>query len=310
MLFPTWEYVVRVSREIRRLPPVEVSDELRGWSWGESTITSSQEALLGVSDITSGFCPTGRDVYLRYVERVREDDNAILQKGRLIHEIFERAVELVKQLIYEHGSAVTGDKLEEGMKQAGKDFLEEVIRRYPKLSREFKEWLFRRLWGEAVRTYSAALDAVKSRSKYLRVDSLVAATVPVIAEFPIDGSLIGLSRALRIDALLPPSLIMEIKTRTPRREFELSLAGYALAMESQYEIPVDHGILLYVHVDWGRREVLVRPKIVPISEGLREEFIEYRDERKEIVIYGMDPGIPKTCRKECPFIKYCSGEGG
>ena len=65
MLYPTLDYVTRISREIAGLPEVIVSDELRGWSWKDSPIASTQEVVLGVSDITSGFCGSGRDVYLR-----------------------------------------------------------------------------------------------------------------------------------------------------------------------------------------------------------------------------------------------------
>lgn len=310
MLFPTWEYVTRLSREIRRLPRAEVSDELRGWAQGEGAVATDQSKLLGVADITSGFCPTGRDVYLRYVERVRGGDNPILQRGRLIHEVFERAVEVVKGIIYSAGPRISGEELEDTMRGELPGLTEELVRKYSLVREDHVRWLTKRLWGEASRTYAAALDTVKARSRYLRLDSIVAATVPVMAEFPIDGSLIGLSRALRVDALLPPSIIVEIKTRAWRREFDLSVAGYAMAMEANYEIPVDHGVLMMVHADPERGEVLVRPKVVVVGEDLRADFIDERDRRREIIEYGTDPGIARECPPECPFRQYCRGGGG
>jgi len=309
LLFPTWEYVTRLSREIRRLPRAEVSEELRGWAQGDTSLVTDQSRLLGVSDITSGFCPTGRDVYLSYVEGVRREDNPILQRGRLIHEVFERAVETVKFTIYRAGESISGDDLEEAMRSEEPRLEEGLVRKYSLMQEDHARWLIRRLWGEAARTYAAALDAVKARSRYLRLDSIVAATVPVMAEFPIDGSLIGLSRALRVDALLPPSIIVEIKTRRWRREFDLAVAGYALAMEANYEVPVDHGVLMMVHADPERREVIVRPKIVVVGDDLRADFIDERDRRREIVEYGTDPGIARECPPECPFRHYCLGEG-
>lgn len=309
MLFPTWDYVTRLSREIRRLPRAEVSEELRGWAQGEGSVAADQSRLLGVADITSGFCPTGRDVYLRYVEGVRGEDNPILQRGRLIHEVFERAVERVKGIIYSSGPAVTGEEVEEVMREELPRLTDELVRRYSLMREAHVRWLTKRLWGEAARTYGAALDSVKERSRYLRLDSIVAATVPVIAEFPIDGSLIGLSRALRVDALLPPSIIVEIKTRSWRREFDLAVAGYALAMEANYEIPVDHGLLMMVHADPERGEVLVRPKVVVVGDDLRADFIDERDRRREIIEYGADPGVARDCPPECPFRPYCRGGG-
>ena len=310
MLFPTWDYVTRLSREVRRLPRAEVSEELRGWAQGEGSVATDQSRLLGVADITSGFCPTGRDVYLRYVEGVRGGDNPTLQRGRLIHEVFERAVEGVKRIIYSSGPGLDGEGLEEMMRGELPRLEEEMLRKYSLMRAEHVRWLVRRLWGEATRTYSAALDSVRERSRYLRLDSIVAATVPVMAEFPIDGSLIGLSRALRVDALLPPSIIVEIKTRSWRREFDLAVAGYAMAMEANYEIPVDHGLLMMVRADPERRELLVRPKVVVVGDDLRADFIDERDRRREIIEYGTDPGVARECPPECPFRQYCLGGGG
>ncbi len=311
MLFPTLEYVTRLARELRALPKVEVSDELRGWSWEESPVTTTQSRLLGVSDITSGFCPTGRDLYLRYVEVVRGKDNPTLQMGRLVHEVFEAAVEEAKKSVYLTWPDTDGDRVEEVMRAAGEALGRRILRKYDLLDPEVAAWVFRKLWGMAVRTYSAAVDEARTKSRYLRLDSLVHAAVPVIAEFPIDGSVIGLSRALRVDAFLPPNLMMELKTREPRRVFELALAGYALAMEAQYGFPVNHALLTYVWVRPESREVIVRPKIVMISEDLRQDFIDARDERREIIEYGVDPGKPRggECPHECPYRHYCLREG-
>jgi len=306
-LFLTWDDVVRISREIRRMPQPEVDEELRGWSWGESAVTSPMQWLLGVSDITSNFCPRGRDVYLRYVLKIKQGDNKVLQVGRLVHEVFSNAITCVKRLIYDSGGSIDGMKLYEEMRFRGAEIVAEVIGKYTLIEEDEASWLFTKLWDEASRTYSAALDKALSRSPYMSLESLVVATVPVLTEFPVDGSLIGLSRALRIDAFLPPSILMELKTRKPDPLYELSLAGYALAFEAQYEIPVNYGILMYVSVDFPSRRVFARPVIVPMSSKARSEFIELRDRRKEILAYGEDPGMPERCTQECPYIKYCRG---
>jgi CRISPR-associated protein Csa1 len=306
-MFFTWDDVVQISREIRKMPKEELDEELRGWNWNDSVLASTRKALLGVSDITSGFCETGRDVYLRYNLKVKEKDNHILQSGRLIHDIFSRIIEKVKYLIYAHNGNIDGEIMYQEMINNIPTIWQEIKKKYTLLSEEYTEWIFRKLWNEAARVYSSALDKVKSRSPYLKVESLVSATIPVTTEFPINGELIGLSRTLRIDALLYPGILVEIKTRQQKPIFELSLAGYAMAFESQYEIPVDNGILLYIHIDWKNKRIYTKPEILPISAKLRTEFIELRDERKNTIIYNQDPGLPQKCPPECPFLYYCRG---
>jgi len=306
-MFLTWDDVTRFSREIRRLPQPEIDEELRGWSWSGSAVASTTSWLLGVSDITSGFCSNGRDVYLRYVLRVKQADNRVLQRGRLVHEVFSLAVSTVKRFIYGSGGSIDGAELYRLMSDAGERVESEVFSKYDLLSREEAAWVFERLWDEAARTYSAALDRALSRSAYMALESLVTATIPMITEFPIDGSHIGLSRTLRVDAFVPPSLLVEIKTRKPNPIYELSLAGYALAFESQYEIPVNYGILMYVDVDPAAKRILMRPSLVQITSKARSEFLELRDRRKEILAYGEAPRVAERCSAECPYIRYCRG---
>lgn len=309
-MFFTWDDVVKFSREIRRLPQPEIDEELRGWSWSDSAVTSSSSWLLGVSDITSNLCPSGRDVYLRYVLKVKQLDNGVLQKGRLIHEVFSRAVATIKRFIYDSDGNIDGGGLYKLMSDAGVVLKDEIVNKYNLVSREEATWIFFKLWDEAARTYSAALDKALSRSAYMALESLVAATVPLITEFPIDGSLIGLSRTLRVDAFMPPSLLVEIKSRKPDPIYELSLVGYALAFESHYEIPINYGILVYVDVDFSVRRIFVRPSMVPVSSKARSEFIELRDRRKEMLIYGEIPRVAERCPAECPYLYYCRGDSG
>lgn len=86
---------------------------------GESAVTSPMQWLLGVSDITSNFYPRGRDVYLRYVLKIKQSDNKILQVGRLVHEVFSKAITSVKHLIYDSGGSIDGMRLYEEMRSKG-----------------------------------------------------------------------------------------------------------------------------------------------------------------------------------------------
>jgi CRISPR-associated protein Csa1 len=306
-LFWILEDVLALYKDLRRLPEIEVSEELRGWSFSSGVVSSSSGPLLGVSDITSGFCEKGRDVYLRYVKKVAPRDNAILQRGRLIHELWTRTVALAKKKIYEMGLELTSEAFQREMTGMGERLLQEMIKKYSMLSTDMVRWLTERIFGEGIATYASALERQLSRSRYLEIDGLVSAVVPFVTEFTINGERVGLSRSLRVDAYIPPSILLELKTRPPRREFELSLAGYALAFESEYEIPVNRGLLVYVEAAHVKRRLYLKPRLIDIGDGLRSEFIDKRDKLKEHLTYELDPGKPTSCPQECPYIYYCKG---
>ena len=82
------------------MPFEGVSEELRGWMWTEPPVAPLHDVKLGVSDVITGFCDSGRNVYLKYVEKIREKPNPILERGALIHQVHERAVSTAKKLIY------------------------------------------------------------------------------------------------------------------------------------------------------------------------------------------------------------------
>jgi len=305
-MFFTIEDLIALSREIRRLPKPEIDEELRGWSYSEGVVSSQTKLLMGVSDITNNFCPNGRDIYLRYVKKVPPEDNQILQKGRLVHELWTKSLELVKKTLYAIGGDSDGERLYREIMDGEEKIKENAYRKYNLLDRSYIAWLAHKFLESAARTYSSAFDKHKARSPYITLDGLVYLTSPLITEFPINGELVGLSKTLRVDALAPPSILIEVKTRSPREIFEASLAGYALAFESEYEVPVDFGVLLYINVMDKEKKIFSRAKLVPISAQLRTNFIELRDRRAEIIAYEEDPGIPNSCPPECPYLKYCS----
>ncbi|MGC8987796.1 type I-A CRISPR-associated protein Cas4/Csa1 [Infirmifilum sp.] len=306
-LFPIIEDINSLYRDFRRMPPVEVSEELRGWSYGQGVVAPPGGPLLGVSDITGGFCDRGRDVYLRYVKRVQPRDNYLLQRGRLIHETWTRTIVEVKRSIYNHGLDASSQELANTASTLKEKLRAEFNAKHSLVPEEERTWLVDRIINEGFSTYASSLERQLSRSRFLEIDGLVAATVPLLTEYPINGEKIGLSRALRVDALIPPGLILELKTRHPRREFELALVGYALAFESEYETPIDRGLLMYVEVDPPKRRLYVRPRIIALGDALRSEFVERRDKLLELILYDEDPGVSSNCPSECPYIHYCRG---
>ena len=302
-MFYTIDDVLRLARTFKGLR-VDVAEELRGWRWNDYPVAYPYGFKLSVADIASGFCDTGRLVYVKYVLKARERPNWRVRRGSLIHAVFARAVETAKAVIY--SGVVDGGEFKER-------FMEEGLKARPRILAEYSDVkgsdrLFDRLWSYAADTYASSLVKAASRSSHLSVDSLAALTVPLTAEFPIDGSLVGLAPAIRVDALLHPNIIVELKTRELHPDYELGLAGYALAYESQYEVPVDLALLVRVQVQRDGSFKLYE-RAVRLGEELRSRFLERRDRLAKIVEEGEDPGRPSRCHPDCPFQAACREVG-
>ncbi|BDC18763.1 type I-A CRISPR-associated protein Cas4/Csa1 [Acidianus sp. HS-5] len=268
--------------------PRAISEELRGWNWHEPPLYPSSNTLLSVSDLTNGLCDSGRYVYLRHKVQAKSEAKV----GSTVHEAYASAVENIKRLIYENGD-IDGSRLRTLMTDE-----------FYNLKVDLPE-LGKAIWDYATSVYSAELDKVRSKP-FLRRESLVSLVVPFHVEYPVDGSLIGLQSSLRMDAFIPLlPLIAEMKTGSYKRDHELALAGYALAFESQFEVPVDLGYLCYVNVIQGK--VVDNCRLIVIGDSLRQEFIELRDRGLRAIDDNVDPGLAKKCSNECPFLSYCRG---
>ncbi|BAB64978.1 putative CRISPR-associated protein Csa1 [Sulfurisphaera tokodaii str. 7] len=287
-MFFTLSEIQLLSKRMKGFPRA-ISEELRGWHWNEPPLYPSSNTLLSVSDLTNGLCDSGRYVYLKHKGIVPKVEAKI---GNTIHTTYATAIETIKRLIYEHED-LDSVKLRTLMTDEFYNLKVEVIE------------VAKILWDHIVSIYSAELE--KARSKpFLRKDSLASLVIPFHVEYPVDGSLVGLQSALRVDAFIPIlPLIAEMKTGSYKRDHELALAGYALAFESQYEIPVDFGYLCYVNVIEGK--IHNNCRLIVISDTLRQEFVEVRDRALRAIDDDVDPGLAKKCSADCPFLPHCKG---
>lgn len=303
-MFFTWSSLSELSRAIRRTPFEGVSEELRGWSYSEPPVAPTYSAKLGVSDIVSGFCDTGRNVYVKYVLKARQRPNPILERGSIVHAVHEYAVSQAKKLVYSL-PRLSGDAYLDAFMKGLDEVKAEILASTRAYDLEKASWLISELWRKAGLIYSAELERALARSRHLSRGSIAALIAPELAEFPVDGTLVGLTPTLRLDSLLPTGIIVEIKSRPFREEYLLALAGYALAFESQYEVPMDFGVLLQVSVNEKRRDIKFYTRIVPVSDDLRVAFLEKRDALAEAVSTGADPGMPDACSPACPYLHVC-----
>ena len=303
-MFFTWSDVGELSRTIRRTPFEGVSEELRGWSYTEPPVAPTYSVKLGVSDIVPGYCETGRNIYIKYVLHAKQRPNSILERGYIVHSIHENAVASAKRIILTL-TKISGDTFLENFRSELDYVKNRILSRTHVYSVEEASWLIEALWRKAGFIYSGEIEKALSRSRHLSRETLVSLVSPELAEFPVDGTLVGLTPTLRIDSLLPTGLIVEIKSRPFKEEYMLTLAGYALAFESQYETPVDFGVLLQVQIDERKRDIKFYKKIVPISDDLRSSFLERRDMLMASIAENRDPGMPEICNPACPYLHVC-----
>ncbi len=296
MVFYTMDDVLRIL-QIFQDTPVEVSEELRGWRWKEPPLLVPYRTRVNVSDLTYA-CGTGRIAYLRHHRRIWERPGRELVFGSFVHRCITAATSSAKEVLYKTRPR-TGREFHDELIKVGDELLKSGnFSGYPEV--------FEVIWHRAALTYSAALDKVLSTSKYLSWDGIVHRVIPWICEFPVDGRSLGFNRAVRIDALVPPNLIVEFKTRKPSRDFEVALAGYALCFESQFRVAVNHAVILYI--EFSGRDVKTYEHFVVIDDGLRLELIERRDMLLRVVSEGFDPGLPERCDPSCPYLRTCHPE--
>ena len=292
-MFPTAD-VERKIRALRKLiEDTGISEELRGYSWEKPPVEPINDVRLSVSDLNS-FCPTRRDAFLKYVLKEKVHPNKYMLKGLAFHKVIRETITTLKRAIY-----------------SGCDSGEKIVEEYFP-NTEIPEKICKRIGidpAECVKLYryivlqiSARVDEVLSKYSDADAEDIVGLILPFV-ERKVDGSLVGLSSRLSLDVFTPYSVIMDFKSGYERDEHLLSLTGYALALEADEETDVNFGFLIYLKVD---KHVRFRLKGFAISDELRREFIEIRDEIAEIVDSGVDPGKPKGCPRYCPYYGVCN----
>jgi len=288
-----------------------VSEELRGWSFEEPPVQPPGELyLLSVSELAGRYCRSLRDIYLRRILKVGLPPSIKLVRGLVFHTICHKLLFEVKRLIFEEFKGVTGFNVVERLLPKAEDTAEEAL--------EYAEEKAGRLEGgersilktEAVSLFrflviqaAAKIDIALSKYPHATSDSIISVAVPPVVERKVDGSLVGLSSELSVDIYTPYNAVADLKTGEVRDFHPLTIAGYALALEAEENIPVDYGMIIYVKI-FGRTPVF-RLKCFVVGDELRREFLELRDEAYELLTLGKDPGKPSRCPSYCPYYKVC-----
>jgi CRISPR-associated protein Csa1 len=281
-----------------------VTTELRGWSWNEAPMQAPYSIQLGVYEVANKYCSTGKDIWWRRVRQVRADANSAMVEGQILHSVVARVISESKRLIWHYGIDRPTEIIS-ALRKFDKIWLEKEAlksKNCPPIDELSKK--AEAIWNYETSVIEARLRESLSRQPYAKEDSIVNSALPIVIEQRLDGSLIGLSRYLSMDAYQSAEpMILELKFGERKPFHRLQVTGYALVAESLHEFPLNIGCIVYPKFMNG--SVSVEKDFFLIDEELRQQFLEERDEKMRMVFEEIDPGLMKNCPKECPYFKHC-----
>ncbi len=296
---------------------LEISAELRGWSDSGEMKPPSDDINLPIYIVASRYCPTARDVYLQYILKKKIEVTYPLIVGRLYHSVMAEVVPLAKKYIYHNGIGSDFNLLNYMISSAEPTInniieknIQDVKRLVPDIDR-VKSYMLN-LWNFQSIQIVASVDLVLSKFQYIDSDALVAKAIPLTVEQRIDGSRIGLSKNLSVDAMqIPQTVVMDVKTGKPHDFHALTVAGYALAYESEFKKPINLGCIVYPRFIKNKSVPYIEKKPFLLNDALRKKFIKERNEKTGIIIAESDPGVADevidkgSCPLSCGFFNFC-----
>ena len=259
-----------IRRALRRLHSSRDIDpipgELRGWSYDTPPVRPRAYLGLGVSEVAYGAACGWRRMGLRG-RGEKTGRTQVMEAGLILHEAIHRASRDLRTAL------ARGEKPWD----AAERLLASAYKRLP------REWPG---WALSLYKMMITLWAGESAGYTVYYGGEGLGSLPWLTEYRVDGSPLGLSKSLRVDALGEAGVVVEIKLGRPSWWHKLSLAGYAMAMESFIEAPIDYGIAVTV-ASLDQPRIHLEP--VYISPDLREDFLRARDEAIEVLLSEVEP---------------------
>jgi len=281
---------------INRIHPlareVGVSQELRGWSWYKEPLKPYYPERISMFAVCGRFCESARDAYLMYVEKKQARRTREILLGASVHNLLEYLFTEARKGNFNPDFQAWWAKEAESKKPE----LEDIEAFAPCL---------KSLWNFTLSQVTAAYHETRSSHPFATDLDVLATAVPFLVEHKLSGSLLGLSGTLSVDCYdYLRHIVFDVKVGGQRRDFyRLYPTGYALVMESLYEIPVDVGCSILVNFRDDR--VVLERDIFFINDDLRNWWLEERDRKLELVAQRKDPGKSKTCPPNCMFLEVC-----
>jgi CRISPR-associated protein Csa1 len=281
-----------------------IAEDLRGWNWHSTELSPPHDIILPVWEVSDRYCETGRDVFLRHVQKISPPASEKMVSGRIYHQAMAELYPTAKRLIYTNGLGICTDLagvLMERLPEAVVEAEEQMASAGAK-AEEGKEvgMNLKKLWSFEVSRIVSSIYEYLGKYRYLSEDSLINHALPFVVEHKLDGQYLGLSSNLSADAInMGGMLICDLKTGQKKDFHRLSATGYALVYESLYEVPINIGCTVYLSFPKNHPTPHIERDFFIISDEVRQWFIEERDSKQDLIFYERDPGkchSPGSCR--------------
>lgn len=270
---------------------VGVSEEFRGWNWYKEPLKPYYDDLrIPMYSVCSRYCPTRRDVFLDLVRKVKGKTNPKIILGAAVHETVRTTLNA-----FMDGRPLSFEEWYEGvLKTKGVRDRDITAKECSRIAWRFTQTLCESRFAEGI-----------SKQPYASRKDVMATALPFLVEHRISGELLGLSGLLSIDCYdYLRKVVFDLKVSEETKDwYRIYPTGYALVLESIYEIPVDVGCTVYV--SFRDDKLVVNRDIFFINDDLRGWWLEERDKKLEMVAEKKDPGFPNECSEGCMYREEC-----
>ena len=196
-----------------------IAEDLRGWNWHCSELSPPHDILMPVWEVSDRYCETGRDTYLRHVQKVSVPASEEMVAGRIYHQAMAELYPTAKRLIYKEGMSICAElpgilmeRLDDAIVEANEQLSQTKFSPSAEAGQSVSDNL-RKLWSFEVSRIVSSIFAYLAKYKYLSDDSLINHALPFVVEHKLDGKYLGLSRNLSADAInMGGMLICDLKT--------------------------------------------------------------------------------------------------
>ncbi|MEM3928478.1 MAG: type I-A CRISPR-associated protein Cas4/Csa1 [Archaeoglobaceae archaeon] len=270
------KFLTVTLRQKARINPIP--EELRGWNWHSPPLKPYYELKLPMYLICSSYCSTARDCYLIVVKKLRGEENFWIKLGKVVHETVANAIREARKLNFNATP-----------KKNGNEHIDKVVEL---------------LWDYTISACKSAYLKAKAEQPYASDDDVILTSMPFLVEHRMDGSMLGCSGIISVDCYdYLRNIVFDLKLGEYYERSKLYTTGYALVLESIYEIPVDIGCV--VNVNFYENRLSITKTIHYIDANLRSWWIEERDRKAEIIYKEVDPGKAGDCNPSCMFKAVC-----
>jgi len=269
------KYLVMNLRPKIRLNPVP--EELRGWNWHSPPLKPYYDLRLPMYLICSKYCDTSRDVFLAMVEKQRGEETFQILLGKSVHEAVAKAVREAKNLNFDAKIEHENEKIKEAVKL---------------------------VWDYTLTACKSSFLKVRAEQPHASIEDVLLTSMPFLVEHRMSGELLGCSGLISVDCYdYLRNIVYDIKVLSKdAKSTKLYTTGYALVLESLYEIPIDVGCTIFLNFRDG---LSITKDLHFIDANLRSWWIEERDRKAEIVYNQIDPGKAEKCYSNCLFRRVC-----